>query len=270
MTVTTYQRTTGAVPGEQARLAVVLEIPDGWHVNANKPLDEYLIPTEAALEPPEGFGVEGMAYPEAILASFSFSDEKLAVYEHTAAVGIVVSVAETVAPGKYEIPGTVRYQACNDTVCAPPKTVSFTAQLTVVSPGAEVSEQHTDIFEDIDFEQPPAAEPPQPLDETLAGPPAEDLQTGGWRELADNFTVTGRNSGYMGSEAFVEWIVGVEAGTVDSGLNAFAGKSALAIILLTFLGGLALNLTPCVLPLIPINLAIIGAGARFTRYSAWA
>jgi thiol:disulfide interchange protein len=29
-----------------------------------------------------------------------------------------------------------------------------------------------------------------------------------------------------------------------------------------FLGGLALNLTPCVLPMIPINLAIIGAGAR--------
>ena len=29
-----------------------------------------------------------------------------------------------------------------------------------------------------------------------------------------------------------------------------------------FLGGLALNLTPCVLPMIPINLAIIGAGAQ--------
>src|SRR5207253_425287 len=27
-------------------------------------------------------------------------------------------------------------------------------------------------------------------------------------------------------------------------------------------GGLALNLTPCVLPMIPINLAIIGAGAQ--------
>ena len=27
-------------------------------------------------------------------------------------------------------------------------------------------------------------------------------------------------------------------------------------------GGLGLNLTPCVLPLIPINIAIIGAGAQ--------
>ncbi|MCX6996025.1 MAG: thioredoxin family protein [Kiritimatiellaeota bacterium] len=32
--------------------------------------------------------------------------------------------------------------------------------------------------------------------------------------------------------------------------------------LLALLGGLALNLTPCVLPMIPVNLAIIGAGAR--------
>jgi thiol:disulfide interchange protein len=32
-------------------------------------------------------------------------------------------------------------------------------------------------------------------------------------------------------------------------------------MLLVLLGGLALNLTPCVLPMIPVNLAIIGAGA---------
>jgi thiol:disulfide interchange protein len=32
--------------------------------------------------------------------------------------------------------------------------------------------------------------------------------------------------------------------------------------LLVLIGGLALNLTPCVLPMIPINLAIIGAGAQ--------
>ena len=40
------------------------------------------------------------------------------------------------------------------------------------------------------------------------------------------------------------------------------GRGPLAILVIVFLGGLALNLTPCVLPMIPINLAIIGAGAR--------
>ena len=42
----------------------------------------------------------------------------------------------------------------------------------------------------------------------------------------------------------------------------FEGRGPLAILLLVLVGGLALNLTPCVLPMIPINLAIIGAGAQ--------
>jgi thiol:disulfide interchange protein len=42
----------------------------------------------------------------------------------------------------------------------------------------------------------------------------------------------------------------------------FEGRGPLAILLLVLLGGLALNLTPCVLPMIPINLAIIGAGSQ--------
>jgi thiol:disulfide interchange protein len=42
----------------------------------------------------------------------------------------------------------------------------------------------------------------------------------------------------------------------------FEGRGPLAILLLVLVGGLALNLTPCVLPMIPINLAVIGAGAK--------
>ncbi|MFO7974617.1 MAG: protein-disulfide reductase DsbD family protein, partial [Candidatus Hydrogenedentota bacterium] len=134
MAITTYQQTTGATPGEAARLAVVIEIPEGWHINAHQPLDEYLIPTEVEFEPPQGFVFKGVVYPEPILASFSFSEEKLAVYEHRATIGIVIGVGENVAPGEYELTGTLRYQACNDTVCAPPKTVPFTATLAVVAP----------------------------------------------------------------------------------------------------------------------------------------
>ena len=260
--IAAYQQTSGAVPGEQARIAVVIEVPDGWHINAHQPLDEYLIPTEVSLEPPEGVTLEGLVYPEAVLASFSFSQEKLAVYEHTVTVGIAMSVAGNTAPGEYELPGSLRYQACNDTVCAPPKTVPFAAKLMVVAPGTAVSEQHADIFERIDFGKAGAAPTAQPPENTLPQPPAEGEETGDWRSLADDFTVTGRNSGYISSDAFIEWVEGVESGVVSTDLNAFAGKSVLAIILLTLLGGLALNLTPCVLPLIPINLAIIGAGAQ--------
>src|SRR6185369_10994677 len=54
-----------------------------------------------------------------------------------------------------------------------------------------------------------------------------------------------------------------KAGVKPKGM--FEGQGPIAILALVFLGGLALNLTPCVLPMIPINLAIIGAGAQGGR-----
>jgi thiol:disulfide interchange protein len=64
----------------------------------------------------------------------------------------------------------------------------------------------------------------------------------------------------VGSDDFLRFIHNAEAGIKERGL--LEGRGPLAILLLVFFGGLALNLTPCVLPMIPINLAIIGAGTQ--------
>jgi hypothetical protein len=74
------------------------------------------------------------------------------------------------------------------------------------------------------------------------------------------FDILGTTGGYLGSEDFIEFIDGAETGTLKR--NLLEGKGPLAILLLVIVGGVLLNLTPCVLPLIPINLAIIGAGAQ--------
>jgi len=76
----------------------------------------------------------------------------------------------------------------------------------------------------------------------------------------DNFTVLGSTGGYLGAADFLTFIRNAESGVQDKGM--FEGRGPIAILLLVFLGGLALNLTPCVLPMIPINLAIIGAGTQ--------
>jgi thiol:disulfide interchange protein len=66
--------------------------------------------------------------------------------------------------------------------------------------------------------------------------------------------------GYLGTADFLTFIRNAENGVKERGM--FEGRGPVAILLLVLLGGLALNLTPCVLPMIPINLAIIGAGAQ--------
>src|SRR5207237_9455342 len=76
----------------------------------------------------------------------------------------------------------------------------------------------------------------------------------------DDFVVLGTTGGYQRSGEFLQFIHDAENGVKRRGL--FEDRGPLAILLLVFLGGLALNLTPCVLPMIPINLAIIGAGTQ--------
>ena len=61
--------------------------------------------------------------------------------------------------------------------------------------------------------------------------------------------------GYMRAEEFVAFLEGKE---VDS----LAGHGLWLMLLLVLLGGLAMNLTPCVLPMVPINLMIIGRSAK--------
>lgn len=69
------------------------------------------------------------------------------------------------------------------------------------------------------------------------------------------FDILRTESGYLGAPEFIRFLKGEKRDLFLS----FTGKSFLVIMLLTFLGGIALNLTPCVLPMIPVNLAIIGA-----------
>lgn len=76
----------------------------------------------------------------------------------------------------------------------------------------------------------------------------------------DEVDVIGTTVGYVPSDAFLKFMSDATAGV--KGVSLFEGRSLPAILLLVFVGGLALNLTPCVLPMIPINLAVIGAGAH--------
>jgi thiol:disulfide interchange protein len=72
-----------------------------------------------------------------------------------------------------------------------------------------------------------------------------------------------RKVGYVKAGDFLEFLDRRGEETALGGFSTGAkGWGRVAVALAIVLGGLALNLTPCVLPLIPINLAIIGAGAR--------
>ena len=79
--------------------------------------------------------------------------------------------------------------------------------------------------------------------------------------LLQDFEITGKEAGYQKSEDFVSFLEkSKEPGSFKT--NKFANMSIWLIIILILLGGIALNLTPCVLPMMPITIAVLGAGAQ--------
>ena len=64
--------------------------------------------------------------------------------------------------------------------------------------------------------------------------------------------------GYMPADRFIGFLENRET----DALGGFGGSGIWLTLLLVLLGGLAMNLTPCVLPMIPINLMVIGKSAR--------
>ncbi len=285
--------TDGVAPGGTLRAALVCTLSPGWHMNAHKPLDEFLIPTELQfkaeqnipLNPPSASAGEVSAdtskadltgaplavtlvgYPGAKQVTLSFSPEPLAVYEGTFILGVEIAVAADAAPGTQTLHGTLRYQACNDKACMPPVNKPVELPVKILARGATPEPvggfPETTWPDVIKFDAPVAASAAESAPAPAPAPavPAAPAAPADWRALADQFTVAGRLDGYANTADFLAFVDAADKGG-QSGGNTLAGKSLWLMLALVLGGGLLLNLTPCVLPLIPINVAIIGAGAR--------
>ena len=128
-------------PGATATLKLKVEILPGFHINSNKPLEDYLIPTEVFLpaspQTPDGFELAGASYPKAELKTFSFAPgEKLAVYEGTIEVAVRLRARPEAQPGTHALALGLRYQACNDQVCLRPAERQLTLTIDVRRPVA--------------------------------------------------------------------------------------------------------------------------------------
>jgi Disulphide bond corrector protein DsbC len=108
--------------GRSVQGYVVMEIPGGLHVQSNKPLDKFLVPTNLEIEPPQGVKVSAPIYPRAVLRNLKFSKGKVAVYEGRAQIRFNVAIPANFNGNSAELKGRLRFQACNDEACFPPVT----------------------------------------------------------------------------------------------------------------------------------------------------
>lgn len=111
----------GASKGKTSRAYVVMDIPNGLHVNSNKPRSEYAIPTRVTVSA-EGATTGAVSYPAGKVKKFSFSDNPISVYEGRVVFPFNVTVPRGFSGERLRIRAQVRFQACTDEVCYAPRT----------------------------------------------------------------------------------------------------------------------------------------------------
>lgn len=207
-----------ASAGTQLTVELLASIKEGWHINSDKPNDELLIPTRIK-SLDKSFPLAEIAYPKPVEKELAISEKPVSVFEDRIKIPLTFTISPSAAPGKYRIPVEFSYQGCNDRTCMPPTGATVELAVEVTAGGGRI---------------------PAP-----ARGAAETTKTG----------TIGTDSGKPSSGAELS-----PAGEKDgNSLESTIEKSGLFISLLfIFLGGLALNLTPCVYPMIPITVGYFG------------
>src|SRR5207302_404948 len=78
----------GAHAGDVVRGALTVTLPEGFHVQSNKPRDPDLIPTELTVDAPAGVTVKEVVFPAPIDVTLAGSNQPLAVFERTFSIGV--------------------------------------------------------------------------------------------------------------------------------------------------------------------------------------
>jgi Disulphide bond corrector protein DsbC len=137
-TVTLIRPGITTIPtGTPGDIELQFRISRGFHINSNTPKSEFLIPTALKLDAPTDIVVGKVTYPPGEEKSFPFSpDEKLSVYTGDFTLAVTVRPLHTVVPGKYMLHGQLRYQACDNAACYPPKQLPVSFEVKVAKAAA--------------------------------------------------------------------------------------------------------------------------------------
>ena len=101
-------------------------VQPGYHVNSNTPSDEYLIPLKLTWKSLGALEGGQISYPKPSMEKYEFSEKPLSVFTGSFELVANFKVGPGAAAGPGAAVGQLRYQACSNRACFPPKTVEVT------------------------------------------------------------------------------------------------------------------------------------------------
>jgi DsbC/DsbD-like thiol-disulfide interchange protein len=148
------------VAGEATPVAVVIDIAEGWHLNANPPRPEFVIPTEVTVTSKQGAELTDVSYPAGRDFRVEGIDEPLSVYERRVVIRGSLRVPREAAGQTEELTFTLRYQACNDRTCTQPQRLVLSGSLPVAPVAAPARAVNAELFAPASL--PSSAQPASP------------------------------------------------------------------------------------------------------------
>jgi hypothetical protein len=123
-----------AAAGSTVTLTLKVHLPDGIHVQGDRPRDPSLIATTLGLTLPAGVTIDRLVFPAATELVQAGQSKPLLVFGNDFAIDAHLAVSAAAAPGELKIPAVLRYQACNDRLCFAPARATAEWTLTISPP----------------------------------------------------------------------------------------------------------------------------------------
>jgi len=106
--------------GKPTAVDLHFRVAAGLHVNSHTPHTEELIPTTLKLPESSGVRLASAKFPPGTDYAFAINPgEKLSVYTGE----FIIHATIVAASGNHLVEATLRYQACNNDSCFPPRTI---------------------------------------------------------------------------------------------------------------------------------------------------
>ena len=101
------------------QIEFVISVKEGWHINANVPLEDYFIPTKLTINDTQ---ITDNEYPEPLVKSLKFNAKPMALYEGNIKLNAKISASNKGNDGKVGN-AILSLQACSDQICLLPEEV---------------------------------------------------------------------------------------------------------------------------------------------------
>ncbi len=135
LTAKAYLAADALTAGGSTRVAFVLTVAEGWHINANPPRPKNMKATEVTGKFTLASELKGQKYPEGEDFPFEGFDEPLSVYEGTVVIHATIDVPADAAGKEEDLTLNIRYQACNSKECLRPMALILRGKAPVAAAG---------------------------------------------------------------------------------------------------------------------------------------